>query len=766
MSLSGFILRLLAIAVLLATSPQRRLEWAKTDPLAVRLQREAAANRVAGKFQEAESVYQRLAALAERRDDRRAVGTFTLGQAAAQLAQGRYGDAIASYQKAREFAVSAQDYETLTAVGVSLISLYQQTGDPDTAIRAGEAVLAIPGLEFSYYSPELNVALGDLYVRVGDQRAEKVLINGIEGVRARNDKGQAAYRLAHACLEARAWDFLGSHHLNQGALDKAGDAIRESFRLRRLSCGRELALSYGRLADYFLRARDFNQSRTFVQAALRSSVLPDASLPRGELLELAARIEAGSHNLRAAEEYSIEALSESVRSGLRLPSRNTLYSGRETASARALRTYLNITMPGAASATPQAIRAAFERQESLKLLVVKDDVSLSRIWRAQPVLQQIKRSPPGLGATEMEARLGEKYFSRGGENFSWLSPLSNFQHGLRDTEVLYSFSLTQERGFVWVVTNKSIDFYVLPDLDRVRSQVADFRAAVLGDSPSLTRVAESLYQTLFGAVRSEVRTRPDWLLSLDGDLFQIPFAALRDSKGYLIESHSLTLLPAGFFGPPDNGPRNGKVLAIADPIYNSADRRAPFSFFPRGGLPRLPGTIAETDAISSNWTGRVQRLDGANATVGRFRQEANTHPSIIHLATHVVNATGVPSLAFGLDATGVPETLSAADVGLLHTPNAMVVMTGCDSANATTRPGEGLLGLARAWTLAGASHIAGTLWPVRDTNTSIIGDLYHNLQLEPPAQALRTTQLSALRYPPSVWAGMQMYAGLPTGGLQ
>jgi len=59
-----------------------------------------------------------------------------------------------------------------------------------------------------------------------------------------------------------------------------------------------------------------------------------------------------------------------------------------------------------------------------------------------------------------------------------------------------------------------------------------------------------------------------------------------------------------------------------------------------------------------------------------------------------------------------------------------------------------LLGLTRAWLVAGARSVIASAWPTPDTNGALFQSLYRHLAARPeagPAEALRAAQLEMIR---------------------
>jgi CHAT domain-containing protein len=97
----------------------------------------------------------------------------------------------------------------------------------------------------------------------------------------------------------------------------------------------------------------------------------------------------------------------------------------------------------------------------------------------------------------------------------------------------------------------------------------------------------------------------------------------------------------------------------------------------------------------------------------------------------------------------------------------LVVLSACDTGRGEIQVGEGVLGLRRAFQLAGARTALASLWQVPDTETArLMTDcLKRWLDGAPPADALRQAQLALIRQlrqsdnprlreaPPLFWAG-------------
>src|SRR3954468_6231382 len=94
---------------------------------------------------------------------------------------------------------------------------------------------------------------------------------------------------------------------------------------------------------------------------------------------------------------------------------------------------------------------------------------------------------------------------------------------------------------------------------------------------------------------------------------------------------------------------------------------------------------------------------------------------------------------------GGPNSVTAVDiVGHKLQPNALVVLSSCDSSIGNSKDGVGIRGLTSAFLIGGAGSVVGSLWPVESTSTSELMIGFHKAFATdrlPVANALRKAQL-------------------------
>jgi CHAT domain-containing protein len=208
----------------------------------------------------------------------------------------------------------------------------------------------------------------------------------------------------------------------------------------------------------------------------------------------------------------------------------------------------------------------------------------------------------------------------------------------------------------------------------------------------------------------------------------------------------------------------------------------------------LPGTQGEVNVIATFFrsafpSGEVKELMAGNATEVAFRSQAERH-RFLHVATHGFFApakshSGLaplfdllsgrfsdrndlfgeqtiarfhPGLLSGLvlananrpPAAGVDDgVLTAIEAGALNLHGVdIVTLSACDTGLGEAAGGEGLLGLQRAFQIAGARTTVASLWRVNDEATKVLmGEFYDNLWRKKLSriESLRQAQLTMLR---------------------
>jgi CHAT domain-containing protein len=399
-------------------------------------------------------------------------------------------------------------------------------------------------------------------------------------------------------------------------------------------------------------------------------------------------------------------------------------------------------------------RAAGLRQSTQSLrrssgMTAEFNRTLGSLRRAQTALltadsTQHRRQVVGIRAelSELEAR---NYLVPGShtnitERTSSSNTLRNIQGRLRPGEALLSFYRGTKDTYLWAVTDGHFEFHRLAAPDVLALLAARVATAVQTNTHDRETLSTRLYQDLFGQLSPAVQRQSRWVVTADDALFQIPLPALIAARSngrpaYLVELHSVERIPSAWMlsrGGAKIPP--GIFLGVGDGIYNRADPR--WKGAPKRGVPlqlaRLAASGQEVEACGRQWAGRAPALilNGVRASREEVQVAVRERPAVLHFAAHFLypgERRDEAVIHLGLNRRGQAELLTREDVANLDVSGSVVVMSGCSSAAAGAVAGAGILGLSRAWLMAGASAVVGSLWPTPDDSGQLFQRFYAHL---------------------------------------
>lgn len=229
-------------------------------------------------------------------------------------------------------------------------------------------------------------------------------------------------------------------------------------------------------------------------------------------------------------------------------------------------------------------------------------------------------------------------------------------------------------------------------------------------------------------------------------LFGIPFASLIAADGdYLIEKHTLSYTPAiGVLRATqaltdEVKAKQHKLLAFGNPITKE------IAFL--GTLPYSEKEVKHIAALYGDTNSTVEV--GANATKEKFTALA-PQASDIHLATHgLVDQEHPMRSGLVLAPTATDDgLLTVRDILTLKNLKArMVVLSACQTGRGKIT-GDGVVGLSRAFIIAGTPSVLVSQWNVDDVMTEYQMTKFYQSYLKGmnKAQALRNAQLATIKY--------------------
>ncbi len=235
-----------------------------------------------------------------------------------------------------------------------------------------------------------------------------------------------------------------------------------------------------------------------------------------------------------------------------------------------------------------------------------------------------------------------------------------------------------------------------------------------------------------------------------GQLHQVPFHALFDGEGYLLEHFQVSYAPSV------------TVFALCQ---QRTPRRQGGALVLGADDPSIPFVAEEVQAVARHLPGARVFL-GAGATHANLQRHA-PQARLLHLACHGLFRGDNPMFS-ALKLQG--EWLTASQVMALELTGAQVTLSACESGRHQVLAGDEILGLSRAFLSAGAASLVVSLWLVEDRATAqLMDDWYGRVaQGEGRVSALRAAQLRLKeRHPhPYFWAPFVLMGQMEPGGPQ
>ncbi len=710
-----------------------------------------------GNFSKALVLLNRAVSKARDSNDRVSEAKALVGIAACQMGLFDYRDALRNSDAGRRLAAEAGDQVTVGASWINRSSVFYQLGDFDSVKDA--AVHAVAALDYSGRPDLLARALlleGRLYWNGKDQaKADDIYKKAI--LVARQLKSSPA-------LEAAVWDEYGTALLLGNRIEAARQKLLQARDIELAANDHDgLAFTYEHLAELELRrpSPDYPAAKQDSDKAFSTDSVSFRISPQYYPLHIRAKILAGLGNssaaliqfrqaVDAANTWRRNALPGDATSTRTVAELQEVYGDYTELAAETALAHNDASLARKALETLAENRAASLREQLARSFASNLRLPpayfglLTEIQRLQAsvTLGQNRRDDEArleqarLKLSDLENELGlsaensltvpERKLSR--------NSLRSVQFRLSGQELLLSFYLGNKKSFLWAVTKDQIVLYELPAGVSITRQV---------ESLARSHGTADLSATLFGQLPRALWSKRDWLITADGALLNVPFSTLvsQDGSSPLIASHTIRFLPSEYLlitRTPE--PAEPRFVGVGDPIYNLADSRrvhAPVLAKAKHinsaiTLARLVGSGKEVqNAAALSGLSDSTVLEGPEATVSALAQALKRPPEILHLALHVVSPEGRPqeaALALSLDASNMPELVTPETIAALRVPGSLVILSGCSSGQGQALPGAGVIGLSRAWLLAGAAAVIVSAWPTPDDSGTFFTSFYDHLR--------------------------------------
>jgi hypothetical protein len=338
-----------------------------------------------------------------------------------------------------------------------------------------------------------------------------------------------------------------------------------------------------------------------------------------------------------------------------------------------------------------------------------------------------------------------------------VSPLSlaQVQQRLGPGEAVLLFDQSASSLVTWWITSGSVRTASTPaGLDRVEALVVGHRRSI-DRGERKTPASSDLFELAIRTWWPELRNASTVAVIPDGAWSRVAWSALWDKSSAfeLVTGAAFVVAPSASVALGsrwDRGlpARNALVVSGSD-----AD-----------GAVALPAARREAKAISTIYASS-RLLEGSEASPANVLREL-AGADIVHVASHAIDVPGYPELSHLVlagDQTG--GRLLVREIASRHfTRTRLVVLAACSTAGRRSVRGEGTVGVAWGFLIAGTSHVIATLQDIEDGPAGLVFTSVHRgiAAGRTPSEALHETQkeLAASGESPRVWATIAMFGAL------
>jgi CHAT domain-containing protein/tetratricopeptide (TPR) repeat protein len=335
--------------------------------------------------------------------------------------------------------------------------------------------------------------------------------------------------------------------------------------------------------------------------------------------------------------------------------------------------------------------------------------------------------------------------------------LAALQGALQEDDALVEYGVSDDELFACVVTRSQITLHrrvaswaeVRSAVQSARFQIETLRHGELPVARHVDRLVERtlarmrrMHALVWAPLSRALEERRRVLLVPHAHLSVLPFAALHDGTSYLSQHHELAMVPSARMA----------LRGLARPL--APIRRA----LAIGESSRLPCAADEARLVAGLFA-EGEAFVGEEATLGAL-QTRGALADVVHLACHAQFRSDNPMFS-ALHLHDGALTAEAAET--LSLKPGIVVLSGCETALAESGTGDEMVGLVRAFIVAGASRVLASLWPVDDQIArEFMSHFYRALRDGlSSAASLKEAQLEVMRYHPHPfhWGAFTLQGG-------
>lgn len=331
--------------------------------------------------------------------------------------------------------------------------------------------------------------------------------------------------------------------------------------------------------------------------------------------------------------------------------------------------------------------------------------------------------------------------------------IRTLQSLLQDSSLVLEYEITEQELMIWAIGPDTFDAQVIAvGRSEIDSLVQRFRSCIdpetVGNDlkrsyDNALELGQQLYTYLLAPVAEHLNQAKQVHIIPDEKLHYLPFSAFHDGTGeFLIEKFVF---------------HNQPSAAILQHLLASRQTQE-ITSFPRtlavAASPELPFSMEEASQVAA-LTPQSRALLASVATEKNVRSASRAHYDAMLFASHGRLDEKKPYRSAILLATEPGQTRSDNDGQLMFSEitkmecdSAKVVyLSACESASGKLYRGEGMVGLQRAFMIAGANTVVANLWEVNDKTSKLLTVEFFKLWLTgiSKGEALREAQRKLIK---------------------
>lgn len=306
----------------------------------------------------------------------------------------------------------------------------------------------------------------------------------------------------------------------------------------------------------------------------------------------------------------------------------------------------------------------------------------------------------------------------------------------RTAIISYFIGDNSKKIFVLYIDRRNARLFSMSKNPHLEKDIKGLRNAITFKANAITKQSKVLYNQLIP--KKMISEKIDQLIIVpEGALTSIPFEVLTNShdketqepnymiKDYAIGYHNSVTLYYNKLSKETSLASDARGVLLMAPVE-----------FPISHMATLPGTKQEVEDIRQLFRGKemeATRLLRNMASEKTIKEIDFKKYDFVHFATHGLVNESEPGLSRVFLASGEQEdgSLYAGEIYNLSIGSRLVCLSACETGKGKIEKGEGLVGLSRALSYAGAENLIVSLWSVSDNSTTeLMINFYKNYLLK------------------------------------